>query len=103
MITTGDNIDSKIKYYIGIFSILVLIFSIMPSFVGISGIFYLIGTFIVSFYLLKKLSNDNKSKSCKCKKIAICYYNLLSCFINIVCVRSYFSNEFLILWRKTFE
>mgnify|MGYP001158749814 FL=1 len=81
MITTGDNIDSKIKYYIGIFSILVLIFSIMPSFIGISGIFYLIGTFITSFYLLRKsyqmIINQNRANARKLLFATIIYYPAL--------------------------
>ena len=81
MITTGDNIDSKIKYYIGIFSVLVLIFSILPTFIGLGGIFYFLGTIIITFYLLRKsykmIMKQNHNNAKKLLFATIIYYPAL--------------------------
>ena len=69
------------KYYVGIFSALVIVFSIMPSFIGIGGIFYMIGAFIIGFYFVKSsykmMINQNHKNAKKLLFATIIYYPIL--------------------------
>jgi protoheme IX farnesyltransferase len=81
MITTGENIDLKLKFYIGIFSALVIMFSIMPSFIGMGGVFYIIGAFLIGFYFIKSsykmMVNQNHKNAKKLLFATIIYYPVL--------------------------
>ena len=81
MITTGKNIEVKLKSYIGIFSVLVIIFSIIPSFIGLAGIIYILGAFIVGFYFLKSsysmIIKQSKKNARKLLFATIVYYPIL--------------------------
>ena len=81
MITTSENFDSKLKYYIGIFSILVIIFSILPSFIGLSGLLYMFGALLIGFYFLKSsynmMMNQNQKNARKLLFASIIYYPIL--------------------------
>ena len=81
MITTGENIEVKLKSYIGIFSVLVIIFSIIPSFIGLAGIIYILGAFLIGFYFLKSsynmIINQNQKNARKLLFATIVYYPIL--------------------------
>ena len=81
MITTGDNIEIKLKSYIGIFSVLVIIFSIIPSFIGLAGVIYILGAFLVGVYFLKSsysmIIKQNQKNARKLLFATIVYYPIL--------------------------
>ena len=81
MITTGENIEVKLKSYIGFFSVLVIIFSIIPSFIGLAGIIYVLGAFLIGFYFLKSsysmIINQNQKNARKLLFATIVYYPIL--------------------------
>ena len=81
MITTGENIEIKLKSYIGIFSVLVIIFSIIPSFIGLAGVIYILGAFLVGVYFLKSsysmIIKQNQKNARKLLFATIVYYPIL--------------------------
>ena len=81
MITTSDDFDLKLKYYIGIFSVLVIIFSVLPSFLGLGGLVYFSGAFIIGFYLIKSsydmMFKQNYKNAKKLLFATIVYYPIL--------------------------
>ena len=81
MLTTGERIESKIKWYIGVFSILMIIFSILPSLIGLSGLIYILGSILLGTFFFytsyKMMINPNNQTARKLLFASIVYYPIL--------------------------
>ena len=81
MVTTGEKIEFKIKWYIGLFSILMLVFSILPSIIGLSGLVYMLGSISLGIFFFyasyKMMINPNNKTAKKLLFASIVYYPIL--------------------------
>ncbi len=69
MITTGENFENRLKWHIGIFTLAMVITSLLPAMIGLLGVLYFVGMLIaggvfliVSIKMIKQLNNSRAKK-----------------------------------------
>ena len=85
MITTRENCNNRVKLYIGIFTIGMVISSILPSIFGLLGSIYLIGISILGLFFMKvswdMMQKLNNKMAKKLLVTSIVYQPIMFCLI----------------------
>ena len=85
MITTGENYENRVKWYIGLFTLGMVITSLLPTLLGLLGSLYLIGISITSLFFIKvswdMMNNLNNKMAKKLLFTSIVYQPIMFCLI----------------------
>ena len=87
MITTKDNCESSIRWHIGIFTLGMIISSLLPTIIGMLGMLYFVGTCIISLIFIQvswsMMKNMNDKIAVKLLATSIIYHPIMLCLIII--------------------
>ena len=85
MITTGKNYKNRVKWYIGIFTLGMVISSLLPSLLGLLGTIYFIGISIIGIIFMKvswdMIQQLNNKMAKKLLLTSIVYQPIMFCLI----------------------